>query len=203
MTSVASRALHARRSRGDAGWRALALLVLAAFAPIGHATSIQDGPYLTKAGDVWTARWITGDDSSPQVHEERIGATGEVAIAAVGAHPAFKVKLRPPAKTAASEVRLAPATPLFVLADTHGEFEIAVELLTRQKIIDSRLRWSFGKGHLAVLGDVFDRGPNHTEILWLLYELEAQAARAGGAVHVMLGIHESMALGGDERYLIP
>ncbi len=89
------------------------------------------------------------------------------------------------------------------MADTHGEYAIAVELLKKQKVIDANLKWSFGKGRLAVLGDVFDRGPNQTEILWLLYSLEAQAKAAGGAVYVMLGNHESMALGGDERYLSP
>jgi len=54
-----------------------------------------------------------------------------------------------------------------------------------------------------VLGDVFDRGPNHLEILWLLYALEAQAAKAGGGVHLVLGNHETMALTGDARYLNP
>jgi hypothetical protein len=89
------------------------------------------------------------------------------------------------------------------MADTNGEFEIAVELLQRHGVVDSQLRWSFGKGHLAVLGDVFDRGPHHTEILWLLYKLEAEAARAGGGLHFVLGNHESMALSGDQRYLNP
>ena len=54
-----------------------------------------------------------------------------------------------------------------------------------------------------VLGDVFDRGPNHLEILWLLYGLEAQAAKAGGGVHFVLGNHETMVLRGDLRYLNP
>jgi len=173
--------------------------------PCLHAAALQDGPYLTRSstGNAWTAKWITGDDSAPEVREERVGTGGEITVAAVGTLPAFKVKLRSAATEAPSEVKLAPSTPLFVMADTHGEFQIAVELLTRQKIIDSTLKWAFGKGHLVVLGDIFDRGPNQTEILWLLYELEAEARRAGGAVHVLLGNHESMALGGDERYLNP
>ena len=69
--------------------------------------------------------------------------------------------------------------------------------------IDEQLRWSFGKGHLAILGDVFDRGPNQTELLWLIYKLEAEAARAGGGVHLAIGNHEAMVLGGDLRYLNP
>ena len=168
------------------------------------AAPLQDGPYVVRSpSGAWTARWVEGDDSAPQVRDELVSVGRDVTVAAVGKSPAFKVKLRPAASDAPDAVKLPPGTPLFVMADTHGEFAIAVELLARQKVIDSKLKWSFGKGHLAVLGDVFDRGPNHTEILWLLYELEGEAKSAGGAVHLMLGNHESMALGGDERYLSP
>jgi hypothetical protein len=168
------------------------------------AAPLQDGPYVTAATNgAWVSRWVEGDDRSPQAVEKAVRVGDEVTVKAVGDVPAFKVKLRAPASNSLDEVRLPADSRLFVMADTHGEYQIAVELLTSQKVIDSQLRWSFGKGHLAVLGDMFDRGPNHTEILWLLYKLEAEAKRAGGAVHVMIGNHESMALGGDERYLHP
>ena len=184
--------------------RALLVGLLLALASPLFAGPLQDGPYVSRSADgAWTARWISGDDSSPAVRDQSVKAGSEITVAAVGELPAFKVKLRAPATNAPSEVKLASTTSLFVMADTHGEFQIAVQLLKSQKIIDSKLKWSFGKGHLAVLGDIFDRGPNQTEILWLLYQLEGEAARAGGAVHVMLGNHESMALGGDERYLNP
>jgi hypothetical protein len=54
-----------------------------------------------------------------------------------------------------------------------------------------------------VLGDMFDRGEHQTEILWLLFKLEAEAKRAGGAVHVLLGNHEALVVSADERYLAP
>ena len=184
--------------------RALALLPLFAITQV-VAAPLADGPYVTRApSGAWIARWVEGDDKAPHVRESAVAAGGEITVPAVGAVPAFKVKLRSlAAAPAAAEVKLPADAPLFVMADTHGEYAIAVELLRSQKIIDSRLKWSFGKGRLAVLGDVFDRGPNHTELLWLLYALEAQAKAAGGAVYVLLGNHESMALGGDERYLNP
>jgi hypothetical protein len=183
---------------------AVALLPLLAATQI-VAAPLQDGPYVMRSPDgAWVARWVEGDDSAPHVREAPVAAGGLVAVPAVGSVPAFNVKLRAPAAVpAADEVKLPADAPLFVMADTHGEYAIAVELLEKQKVIDSKLKWSFGKGRLAVLGDVFDRGPNQTEILWLLYSLEAQAKAAGGAVYVMLGNHESMALGGDERYLNP
>jgi hypothetical protein len=147
---------------------------------------------------------VEGDDSAPHVRETLVAARGEVTIPAIGSVPAFKVRLRSPsAAHVADEVKLPASVPFFVMADTHGEYAIAVELLRNQKVIDSKLRWSFGKGRLAVLGDILDRGPNQTEIVWLLYALEAQAQAAGGAVYVMLGNHESLELGGNERDLNP
>jgi hypothetical protein len=184
--------------------RALALLPLFAVTQV-VAAQLQDGPYVTRAPNgAWVARWVEGDDSSPHVRETPVAAGGVVTVPAVGPVPELTVKLRSlAAMPVPDEVKLPPSVPLFVMADTHGEYAIAVELLRKQKVIDSKLKWSFGKGRLAVLGDIFDRGPNQTEILWLLYSLEAQAKAAGGAVYVMLGNHESMALGGDERYLSP
>ena len=69
------------------------------------------------------------------------------------------------------------------------------------KIIDSDLKWVFGEGQLVLLGDVFDRGALVTETLWFLYELQIQAQKSEGNVHLLLGNHEIMALTGDHRYL--
>jgi hypothetical protein len=126
---------------------------------------------------------------------------GEIAVAAVGDMPALRVTLRPPAKPAADSLTLPKGTPLFVVADTHGEYEVLGRMLRAHRVIDAKSRWSFGRGHLVILGDVFDRGPNHTEILWLLYQLDAEAKKAGGGVHLLIGNHEVMVLRGDLRYL--
>jgi len=50
---------------------------------------------------------------------------------------------------------------------------------------------------------VFDRGPQVTEAFWMLYGLQQQAAAAGGAVHFVLGNHETMVLYDDLRYVNP
>ncbi|MBL8266163.1 metallophosphoesterase [Steroidobacter sp.] len=171
---------------------------------LSRAESLQDGPYVIRAADGgWTSRWVEGEGESARVRDKAVKVGEAVTVSNVGAFPSFDVKLRGPAKPATDEINVGPRARLFVMADTHGEFEIAAQLLQRQGVIDERLRWAFGKGHLAVLGDVFDRGPNHTELLWLLYKLEAEAARAGGGVHLALGNHETMVLNGDLRYLNP
>jgi len=81
-----------------------------------------------------------------------------------------------------------------VISDIHGEYNTYIDLLKGIGIIDKNLNWNFGKGHLVVLGDMFDRGNMVTEVLWHLFGLEKQAQQAGGMVHVLLGNHEFMIL---------
>lgn len=92
---------------------------------------------------------------------------------------------------------------IFVVSDIHGQFDRFKSILTNNKIIDDKMRWRWGKGHLVILGDVFDRGPNVTETLWTIHQLEQQAKKKGGYVHYLLGNHEIMALKGDLRYVHP
>ena len=87
------------------------------------------------------------------------------------------------------------------LSDIHGQYDLAIQILKNNKIIDENLKWSFGKGHMVIVGDVFDRGDKVTEFLWFLYYLEQQAEKAGGKVHYLLGNHEYMVLENDLRYI--
>ena len=87
------------------------------------------------------------------------------------------------------------------LSDIHGQYDLAVEILKNNGIINSNLDWNFGKGHLVIVGDVFDRGPKINEMLWLLYKLEIQAKEKGGRLHFLLGNHEYMVLHKDLRYV--
>jgi hypothetical protein len=88
-----------------------------------------------------------------------------------------------------------------IITDIHGEYSAYINLLKAIGIIDGNLNWKFGKGHLVVLGDIFDRGSMVTEVFWHLYGLEKQAERAGGMVHLLLGNHEMMVLSKDLRYI--
>ncbi|WP_019028459.1 metallophosphoesterase [Colwellia piezophila] len=93
--------------------------------------------------------------------------------------------------------------PVAALSDFHGKYNLMLELLTNNNIIDEDKKWAFGKGHFVITGDIFDRGDKVTEILWFLYDLEQQAKKAGGDIHLTLGNHEVMILNGDLRYLHP
>lgn len=90
---------------------------------------------------------------------------------------------------------------LFVIGDVHGEFDTLTAVLRNAGVIDEALRWSAGRSHLAVAGDMMDRGDDVTRVLWFLYGLESQAEAAGGRLHVVLGNHELMVMTGDLRYV--
>lgn len=87
------------------------------------------------------------------------------------------------------------------LSDIHGQFEVTRKLLQNFDIIDEDQHWIFGKGHLVIVGDIFDRGDEVNQTLWLIHNLAIEAKKAGGRVHFLLGNHETMILAGDVRYI--
>ena len=55
---------------------------------------------------------------------------------------------------------------LVAISDIEGNFSAFRELLQQCGVIDSSYNWTFGNGHLVLLGDFFDRGDKVTEVLW-------------------------------------
>lgn len=90
---------------------------------------------------------------------------------------------------------------IFVLGDIHGQYDRMIKNLMSNHVIDENKEWSFGKGHLVFVGDIMDRGSKVTECLWFIYNLERQAEKLGGKVHLILGNHEFMIFKNDLRYL--
>jgi len=90
---------------------------------------------------------------------------------------------------------------ILTISDIHGRYDLFENILIKSKVINKNRRWIFGNGHLVINGDIFDRGEYVTECLWLIYRLEQEAKKAGGAVHFILGNHELMVLRGDNRYI--
>ncbi len=87
------------------------------------------------------------------------------------------------------------------LSDVHGQYDLFIKILRNNGIIDAQNQWAYGDGHFVIVGDIFDRGDKVQECLWFVYQLEQQAAAAGGKVHYLLGNHEVMVLTGDLRYI--
>jgi len=90
---------------------------------------------------------------------------------------------------------------LIAFSDIEGEFEPFRRMLIANGVIDEKYNWIFGKGHLLICGDLFDRGKDVAAYLWLLYKLEDEAKIKGGYVHTILGNHDIMNLSGDFRYV--
>jgi len=101
----------------------------------------------------------------------------------------------------ANEWQVDDAARVVAIADIHGAFDAMVETLQRTRVIDDERKWSGENTHLVIVGDILDRGPKSRDAMDLLIQLEAEAASAGGAVHVVIGNHESMNLIGDLRYV--
>jgi hypothetical protein len=90
---------------------------------------------------------------------------------------------------------------IVAIGDIHGDFDQLVGLLRAAELIDARNKWTGGKSHLVQTGDMLDRGPDSQKVMKLLIELEPEAKKAGGAIHVLIGNHEAMNIYGDLRYV--
>jgi len=86
---------------------------------------------------------------------------------------------------------------IFAISDIEGNYAALRNFLVGGGVIDEDLRWTFGAGHLVLVGDVVDRGYFVTQVLWLIYKLEQDARSQGGQVHYIIGNHELKMMYGD------
>ncbi len=90
---------------------------------------------------------------------------------------------------------------IFAIGDIHGQHDRMIKMLKHAGVINDSLLWNFGGGHVVFIGDIFDRGEKVTEALWFIYQLEQDAEKQGGRVHLLLGNHEVMVMRNDLRYV--
>jgi hypothetical protein len=179
------------------------LLPLSSFAQ--RQLPVSDGPYVFyRSGMVYVKSIVLVDsmpraviDSFPEKNKEL-----HILSVKIDSHPDwdFTVKLKKRIKIPSS-IYSGQEEKTLILSDVEGEFEPFRNLLLAGKVIDEKYNWTFGNGNLIVAGDLFDRGRQVCQFLWLLYKLEEEAAENGGSVHVILGNHEIMNLSGDFRYV--
>lgn len=87
--------------------------------------------------------------------------------------------------------------PIVALSDIESGFGAFRQFLVSHGIADKQLNWTFGKGHLVLVGDFVDRGASTTQVLWGIYKLEQSARLSGGQVHFVIGNHEIKNLQGN------
>lgn len=128
-----------------------------------------------------------------------------IAFAPEGA-ATFRVEF--PADSTAFEVTVGPeivtppavyadGEPIVALSDIESGFGAFRDFLIAHGVADAQLNWTFGKGHLVLVGDFVDRGASTTQVLWGAYQLEQSAREAGGTVHFIIGNHEIKDLQGN------
>ncbi|WP_316789316.1 metallophosphoesterase [Pedobacter frigoris] len=160
---------------------------------------LKDGPYVRNNLKNITSHIINNSSVSSEEWNNRKSV--RLVVATDKENITFPVALKNKISIEPSEF-LKPEK-LFVLSDIEGNFDSFRKLLQKANIIDEKFNWIFSAGHLVFAGDMFDRGNQVTECLWLIYSLEEKARKAGGYVHFILGNHEIMNLSGDTRYVEP
>ncbi len=86
---------------------------------------------------------------------------------------------------------------VYVLGDTHGDYDRLVTLLAAGKLIDANpsapdaVRWSGGKSILVVTGDMIDKGTQSLNVIAFMRALTTSASSQGGRVIISAGNHEA------------
>lgn len=168
---------------------------------IDHSDLAIDGPHVFYKEDGIVVKSISLDAGEYFVKAEIYRSKEDIPTleCAVTKDRSFDVNLKPVLEPFPSTYE--QPSKLFAISDIEGNFHALSKSLIGNGVIDENHDWSFGDGHLVLVGDFFDRGLNVTACLWLIYELESQAAVAGGGVHFIIGNHEEMNLSGDHRYV--
>jgi len=86
---------------------------------------------------------------------------------------------------------------VLAISDIESGYKTFRDFLINSQVIDRHLNWTFGKGHLVLVGDFVDRGFSTTQVLWFIYKLEQEAKKQDGKVHFIIGNHELKNMYGD------
>jgi len=166
--------------------------------------AVNDGPYVFYKENNILVKSIVVKRGKPFVQSAQftLAEKEEIPLSCTfREHPAWNFSIRLKNALGTAPAVYPPAEKILAISDIEGNFEAFRSLLTGNGVIDSKYNWAFGKGHLVLVGDCFDRGDQVTPCLWLLYSLEEKARQQGGQVHFILGNHEIMNMSGDLRYL--
>jgi len=161
------------------------------------AQSVSDGPYVVyRDGKAIVKNVVSGVASESPIVNGKVNV-----VFPEKSDWNFSVPLLKELRTESS-VFVQPEK-MFVVSDIEGQFDGFRKLLIVNGVMDEKYNWTYGKGHLVICGDLFDRGLSVTESIWLIYKMEDLARAAGGYVHTILGNHDIMNMSGDLRYVQP
>ncbi|MDF1697647.1 MAG: metallophosphoesterase [Saprospiraceae bacterium] len=161
----------------------------------------NEGPYVFYQNDSTVqVNYVSGNRGDGYVVDKREYAlNAEVSLSSYFQidSTSFDFTIRPniePPKTTYND-----GNPILAISDIEGSYKAFRDFLIHAKVIDQKLNWTFGKGHLVLVGDFVDRGWSVTQVLWLIYKLEQDAEKEGGCVHFIIGNHELKNMQGNYK----
>lgn len=159
--------------------------------------NITDGPYVFIENGETVLKWIEGDDVITNIITSSNFGLFE---------KNFGIELRPEwlqqdVENVDYKQEFKNVDRIIAISDIHGQYKLFVKILREYNVIDEDNNWSLGTGHLVIVGDIFDRGPQVNEALWMVFKLAHQAIDAGGRLHYTIGNHEELIINKDFRYV--
>lgn len=159
----------------------------------------SDGPIIVYENDRINSYGVRPNHNGFNVYKKPISKSADLSCYVDETQQSFSFKLKDTIRAEKSVYEM--PEKMFIISDIEGNFKGFQSILTGVGVIDADFKWTFGSGHLVFVGDMFDRSPNVTECLWLLYKLESEAEMQGGKIHFILGNHEVMNMKKDFRYV--
>lgn len=179
----------------------LPLTLIAGNPPVDISKADADGPHVFYRGRNIIVKSIERQDTANVVRVKEYQKREDFLLTCKLPQTGDKFSFQLKNKLRVEKDRYDLPDRMLVISDIEGNFEAFKMLLTGSKVMGPDFEWTFGNGHLVLIGDFFDRGLNVTECLWLIYKLEYEAEAAGGKVHFILGNHEVMNLSGYFDYV--
>lgn len=152
----------------------------------------KDGPYVFNKNDsILTVNYIRGNQSDGFYLDQK-DYTLDSKIPAYCYFPLDSTRFE---FTISTNIEIPKNTyndnsKILAISDIESGFKTFRDFMIANKVIDEKLNWTFGSGHLVLLGDFVDRDFSTTQVLWFIYKLERDAKEKGGNVHFILGNHE-------------
>jgi hypothetical protein len=162
----------------------------------------RDGPHIEWVDDTLVRMFYMVTDPKkkyPVMHCKFIAVTSDTMILQGFAGDTLQYQITKQHSTDHNEYK--NIGKILALGDVHGEYDAFRNYLISNGVIDHDHNWTWGDGHLVLLGDLFDRGNRVTETLWLIHQLDLKSRKHGGRVHLLLGNHEIMVMINDIRYV--
>ena len=165
----------------------------------------NEGPYVFYVNDTsLSVNYVNGSRSVGYQLQKEVIALNELKEATCYNYldsTQFAVPIYTDYKTPASVYN--DDNKIVAISDIEGNYITFRDMLISLQVMDDRLNWTFGTGHLVLVGDFVDRGAFVTQVLWLIYKLEKEAQDKGGQVHYIIGNHELKAMEGNTMSASP